>query len=76
MAKIYPRSTLKRIVKAHRPKHKIGRNVDTLMFLDLTVFMSKLIKESKLQMRESGEKSLRAIHVEKATERALAEMHG
>ncbi|PBP23321.1 Histone-fold containing protein [Diplocarpon rosae] len=65
--KLYPRATVKKIVKAHS-KRNISKNSDILIFLDYVLFLQTLIKESTINAREAGERGISAKSVKKVTE--------
>ncbi|MCJ1300295.1 hypothetical protein MMC08_003091 [Hypocenomyce scalaris] len=65
--KLYPRSTIKRIIKAHS-KRNVSKNVDVLIFLDYTLFLQHLIREASIQAKKTGEKGITARAVRKVTE--------
>ncbi|RPB15525.1 hypothetical protein P167DRAFT_603059 [Morchella conica CCBAS932] len=43
--KAYPRSVLKRIVKAHSDRN-VSKNVDVLIYLDYALFLQELVREA------------------------------
>ncbi|KAI6708975.1 hypothetical protein B2J93_1951 [Marssonina coronariae] len=65
--KLYPRATVKKIVKAHS-KRNISKNADVLIFLDYALFLKALIKESTINAKEAGERGISAKSVKKVTE--------
>ncbi|KAK2629386.1 hypothetical protein QTJ16_000206 [Diplocarpon rosae] len=73
--KLYPRATVKKIVKAHS-KRNISKNSDVLIFLDYVLFLQTLIKESTINARGAGERGISAKSVKKVTEVALAKFKG
>ncbi|KAL0637676.1 hypothetical protein Q9L58_003400 [Maublancomyces gigas] len=46
--KAYPRSVMKRIVKAHSDR-ALSKNVDVLIYLDYALFLQELLRESAIQ---------------------------
>ncbi|BFZ60981.1 hypothetical protein YB2330_002038 [Saitoella coloradoensis] len=74
---LYPRSSVKKIIKAHAgPKYSISKNVDVMMFLDHMLFQQALMKEASLIAREEGERMVRGRHVQKAMEKTLKQFKG
>ncbi|CAI4217226.1 unnamed protein product [Parascedosporium putredinis] len=64
--KVYPRGTVKKIVKAHSNLN-ISKNADILIFLDYALFMQSLVKEAAIQSKQAGERNIAAWSVKKAT---------
>ncbi|KAI9831227.1 MAG: hypothetical protein M1819_005155 [Sarea resinae] len=73
--KLYPRSTIKRIVKAHS-KRNVSKNVDILIFLDYALFLQTLIREASIHAKQNGDKGLSARSVKKVTENSLRKFKG
>ncbi|RAH78454.1 hypothetical protein BO86DRAFT_391725 [Aspergillus japonicus CBS 114.51] len=65
--KLYPRATVKRVVKAHSNRN-VSKNADILIFLDYMLFMQELMRESSIQSRKVGEKNISPNSVRKVTE--------
>ncbi|KAI1768883.1 hypothetical protein GGR53DRAFT_476204 [Hypoxylon sp. FL1150] len=64
--KMYPRATVKKIVKAHS-KCSVSKNADVMIFLDYVLFMQSLVKEAAIDAKQSGERGISARSVKKAT---------
>ncbi|KAI9795946.1 MAG: hypothetical protein M1833_006594 [Piccolia ochrophora] len=73
--KMYPRSTIKRIVKAHSKK-KVSKNVDVLIFLDYALFMQHLMREASIISKQAGDRGVTAQSVKRVTEDALRKFKG
>ncbi|KAL1985529.1 hypothetical protein VTN96DRAFT_7749 [Rasamsonia emersonii] len=73
--KLYPRATVKRIVKAHSGRN-VSKNADVLIFLDYMLFMQELMREASIRSRKSGEKGISARSIRKVTETTLRKMKG
>ncbi|KAI1634171.1 hypothetical protein F4809DRAFT_619886 [Biscogniauxia mediterranea] len=73
--KMYPRATVKKIVKAHS-KCNVSKNVDVMMFLDYALFMQTLMKEAAIDSKQAGERSISAKSVKKVTADTLAKFKG
>ncbi|KAI1118096.1 hypothetical protein F5Y14DRAFT_297217 [Nemania sp. NC0429] len=64
--KMYPRATVKKIVKAHS-KCNLSKNVDVMIFLDYVLFMQTLVREAAIDSKQAGERSIGAKSIRKAT---------
>lgn len=73
--KLYPRATLRKIVKAHS-KCNMSKTVDTLIFLDYALFFQTLIKEAVINAKDAGERGISASSIRKVTENSLAKFKG
>ncbi|KAI1078527.1 hypothetical protein F5B20DRAFT_547330 [Whalleya microplaca] len=73
--KMYPRATVKKIVKAHS-NCNVSKNVDVLMFLDYVLFMQTLMKEASIDSKQAGERGISAKSVRKVTADTLAKFKG
>ncbi|KAK0651640.1 hypothetical protein B0T16DRAFT_404361 [Cercophora newfieldiana] len=73
--KLYPRATVKKIVKAHSGCN-ISKNVDVMIFLDYMLFMQTLMKEATIEAKQGGEKCITSRSVRKVTGDALAKFKG
>ncbi|KFY82012.1 hypothetical protein V500_10900 [Pseudogymnoascus sp. VKM F-4518 (FW-2643)] len=68
--KLYPRATLKKIVKAHSRKN-VSKNADVLVFLDYALFLQTLMKEAGINAKQAGDRGITAKNVKKVTEARL-----
>ncbi|KAK0704782.1 hypothetical protein B0H67DRAFT_592326 [Lasiosphaeris hirsuta] len=73
--KLYPRSTVKKIVKAHSGCN-VSKNVDVMIFLDYVLFMQTLMKEATIEAKQGGERGVTARSVRRATGDTLAKFKG
>ncbi|CEJ79904.1 hypothetical protein VHEMI00117 [[Torrubiella] hemipterigena] len=73
--KAYPKSTVKKIIKAHSDLD-LKKNADVTIFLDYVLFMEALIKEAAIHAKQSGERGLTARSVRKVTRDTLAKFKG
>ncbi|OBT67992.1 hypothetical protein VE03_01575 [Pseudogymnoascus sp. 23342-1-I1] len=64
--KLYPRATLKKIVKAHSRKN-VSKNADVLVFLDYALFLQTLMKEASINAKQAGDRGITAKNVKKST---------
>ncbi|KAF7595166.1 hypothetical protein BBP40_007133 [Aspergillus hancockii] len=65
--KLYPRGTVKRIIKAHSNRN-VSKNADILIFLDYMLFMQELMREASIRSRKASEKNISPNSVRKVTE--------
>ncbi|KAF2826354.1 hypothetical protein CC86DRAFT_370376 [Ophiobolus disseminans] len=72
---LYPRGTLKKIVKAHANR-PLSKNVDILIFLNYALFMQELINEASIKSKRSGERGVTARSVKKVSEKTLRGFKG
>ncbi|KAL2024100.1 hypothetical protein VTK56DRAFT_9880 [Thermocarpiscus australiensis] len=73
--KLYPRATVKKIVKAHS-NCNVSKNADVMMFLDYMLFMQTLMKEAAIEAKQGGERGITARSVRKVTADSLAKFRG
>ncbi|KFX90573.1 hypothetical protein O988_06854 [Pseudogymnoascus sp. VKM F-3808] len=73
--KLYPRATLKKIVKAHSRKN-VSKNADVLVFLDYALFLQTLMKEAGINAKQAGDRGITAKNVKKVTESTLHKFKG
>ncbi|GAB1313554.1 Transcription factor CBF/NF-Y/archaeal histone domain-containing protein [Madurella fahalii] len=73
--KLYPRATVKKIVKAHS-NCNVSKNADVMMFLDYMLFMQTLVKEAAIEAKQGGERGITARSVKKVTADSLAKFRG
>ncbi|KAF2464623.1 uncharacterized protein BDR25DRAFT_296575 [Lindgomyces ingoldianus] len=72
---LYPRGTLKKIVKANT-NQKLSKNVDILIFLNYALFLQDLIKEAGIASKQSGERVITARSIRKVRADCLAKFAG
>ncbi|CAI7603396.1 unnamed protein product [Penicillium pancosmium] len=77
--KLYPRGTVKRIVKAHSNR-SVSKNADILVRSFVRDYRSApnawLMREASIRSRKSGEKNISANAVRKVTEKTLRKFQG
>ncbi|KFZ04875.1 hypothetical protein V501_08881 [Pseudogymnoascus sp. VKM F-4519 (FW-2642)] len=73
--KLYPRATLKKIVKAHSRKN-VSKNADVLVFLDYALFLQTLMKEAGINAKQAGDRGITSKNVKKVTESTLHKFKG
>ncbi|KAF2024722.1 hypothetical protein EK21DRAFT_78094 [Setomelanomma holmii] len=67
---LYPRGTLKKIIKAHSNR-QLSKNVDILIYLNYALFMQELINEASIKSKQFGERGISARSIRKVSERTL-----
>ncbi|KAF8441234.1 hypothetical protein BGX38DRAFT_1272750 [Terfezia claveryi] len=72
--KLYPRSVVKRIVKAHT-KRNTSKNLDVLLYLDYVLFLQKLMNEAGIEAKQAKEKAIVARHIRKVQTHVLQEFN-
>ncbi|KAK5194088.1 hypothetical protein LTR92_006428 [Exophiala xenobiotica] len=73
--KSYPRATLRKILEAHSRK-KVGKGVDSLVYLDYVLFIEELMQNATRKARIDGEKTIAAKDIRKATMTSLRRFKG
>ncbi|KAK9371217.1 hypothetical protein V1509DRAFT_613938 [Lipomyces kononenkoae] len=76
MGRLFPRSSLRRIVKKNAKSTNISKRADVLVYLDYILFLEALLKEASIQARQDGDKVIRQRHIEHATEITLRKFRG
>ncbi|KAL1795412.1 hypothetical protein ACET3X_005636 [Alternaria dauci] len=72
---LYPRGTVKKIVKAHSNR-QMSKNVDILIYLNYALFMQELINEASIKSKQRGERSVSARSVKRVSEDVLRKYKG
>ncbi|KAF2633209.1 hypothetical protein BU25DRAFT_426820 [Macroventuria anomochaeta] len=72
---LYPRGTLKKIVKAHANR-PLSKNVDILIYLNYVLFMQELMKETSIKAKQSGERGISAKSIRRVREGCLRRCKG
>ncbi|KAF2085759.1 hypothetical protein K490DRAFT_67355 [Saccharata proteae CBS 121410] len=72
---LYPRTTVKKIIKAHTNR-PLSKNVDILIYLDYMLFMQELVREASIASKQAGEKEISARSVRRVSAKALAKFKG
>ncbi|RUS27719.1 hypothetical protein BC938DRAFT_482835 [Jimgerdemannia flammicorona] len=76
MTRLYTRSTIKKIVKAHQPKSQLAKNVDVMLYLDYALFLNRLAAEADIMTLNDNERVVEARHVNTALEKVLQQFKG
>ncbi|EOA88379.1 hypothetical protein ACJQWK_01688 [Exserohilum turcicum] len=72
---LYPRGTVKKIVKAHSNR-QVSKNVDILIYLNYALFMQELINEASIKSKQRGERGVSARSVKRVSEDVLRKYKG
>ncbi|KAF1844839.1 uncharacterized protein K460DRAFT_416207 [Cucurbitaria berberidis CBS 394.84] len=72
---LYPRATVKKIVKAHSNR-ALSKNVDILIYLNYALFMQELLNEAAIQSKQAGERGVTARSIRRVSERTLRKYKG
>ncbi|CAG8543383.1 21980_t:CDS:2 [Cetraspora pellucida] len=76
MTQLFPRATLKRIIKSHHNR-TLTKNVDVMIYLDYVLFLQRLAEEANNEAKQDlNEKKIEERHVVAALERVLQEFQG
>ncbi|XP_063146847.1 centromere protein W [Candoia aspera] len=63
MKRTVPRSTLKSLVKKHKPHLRLGGNTDLLVHLNFLLFLFRLAEETRAKAVEEKSKIIKYEHV-------------
>ncbi|KAF2491858.1 hypothetical protein BU16DRAFT_530281 [Lophium mytilinum] len=72
---LYPRNTLKRIIRAHANR-TLSKNVDILIFLDYTLFLQDLMREAAIRSKRDGERGISARSIRRVRDMSLRKFKG
>jgi len=72
----YPRSTLKRTLKAHSHGLNVSKNADILLYLDYVLFMQEVMRQASLKSRERGSEIVSPSDVSRVAADALRKFKG
>ncbi|KAG0374812.1 MAG: centromere protein W [Linnemannia gamsii] len=76
MTRIYPRSTLKKIVHAHEPTYKLSKNVDIKIYVLFLLFLQRLSNEASRQAQMTHDTIIQSRHVSRALKIVLQQFKG
>ncbi|RKP11589.1 hypothetical protein BJ684DRAFT_921, partial [Piptocephalis cylindrospora] len=63
--RLYPRSSLRRTLRAHQPDYRLSKTVDILVYLDYLHFLQRLLDQANTERAKAGEASLGPAHIAK-----------
>jgi histone H3/H4 len=73
--KTFPSATVRKILAGHSNK-KIGKSVDGLVYLNLTIFLKALMQDAEHKAREFGESKIAPRDIRKVTISTLRRFKG
>ncbi|KAF9096944.1 hypothetical protein BGX29_010221 [Mortierella sp. GBA35] len=76
MTRIYPRSTLKKIIHAHEPTMKLTKNVDIKIYVVYLLFLQRLVTEASRQAQLTHDSIIQSRHVSRALKVVLQQFKG
>ncbi|KAL8365309.1 hypothetical protein RB595_004220 [Gaeumannomyces hyphopodioides] len=69
--KLYPRATVKRIIKAESDCN-VSKDADVTVFVDYIRFLQTVVNEAAIESKRAGEKGITPRSVKKVTADSLA----
>ncbi|KAK9477343.1 hypothetical protein V1514DRAFT_334160 [Lipomyces japonicus] len=76
MGRIYPRSSLRKIIKSGSGNRNMGKRVDLIVYLNYILFLEELLKQANIEARQAGDKMISQRHIDKVTEKTLSKFKG
>ncbi|KAM8809630.1 centromere protein W [Eudromia elegans] len=76
MQRTAPRSTLRKIIKKHKPQVRLAANTDLLVHLDFLLFLHRLAEEARTNAFENKSKIVKPEHVVAAAKVVLKKSRG
>ncbi|XP_049674009.1 centromere protein W [Accipiter gentilis] len=76
MKRAAPRSTLRRIIKTHKPQLRLATNVDLLVHLNFLLFLHRLAEEARTNAFENKSKIIKSEHTVAAAKVILKKSRG
>ncbi|ORZ01980.1 centromere protein W [Lobosporangium transversale] len=76
MTRLYPRSTLRRIILAHEPTMSLSKNVDIELYVLYQLFLHRLITEASRQAQLTHDSIIQSRHVSRALKVVLQQFKG
>ncbi|CAD6590120.1 MAG: hypothetical protein ASARMPREDX12_004196 [Alectoria sarmentosa] len=71
--RIDPRSTIKKIVKAHSSR-SLSKNADVLIFLDYNLFVQDLMQSAWMHAKKGNRRRITADRIREATVKSLTRL--
>ncbi|TLD25370.1 hypothetical protein PspLS_05982 [Pyricularia sp. CBS 133598] len=69
--KLYPRATVKKIIKAESDCN-VSKDADVTIFVDYIRFLQTVVKEAAIESKKAGEKGITPRSVKKVTPDSLS----
>ncbi|XP_014812125.1 PREDICTED: centromere protein W [Calidris pugnax] len=76
MKRTAPRSTLRKIIKMHKPQLRLAANADLLVHLSFLLFLHRLAEESRTNAFENKSKIIKPEHAMAAAKVILKKSRG
>ncbi|XP_019393543.1 PREDICTED: centromere protein W [Crocodylus porosus] len=76
MKRAAPRSTLRGLIKKHKPQLRLATNVDLLVHLNFLLFLHRLAEEARINAFENKSKIIKLEHVISAAKISLKKSRG
>ncbi|XP_010560806.1 centromere protein W [Haliaeetus albicilla] len=76
MKRAAPRSTLRRIIKTHKPQLRLATNADLLVHLNFLLFLHRLAEEARTNAFENKSKIIKSEHTVAAAKVILKKSRG
>ncbi|XP_025960918.1 centromere protein W [Dromaius novaehollandiae] len=76
MKRTAPRSTLRKIIKKHKPQLRLAANVDLLIHLNFLLFLHRLAEEARTNAFENRSKIIKPEHAIVAAKVVLKKSRG
>ncbi|KAI9294464.1 the chicken Cenp-T histone FoldCENP-W Complex, crystal form I [Neoconidiobolus thromboides FSU 785] len=70
------RNRIRKIIKAHQPDFKLGKNTDILVYHNYLLFMKRLLTEAKQAAISQKETTIHSNHINSVTDKVLQEFRG
>ncbi|KYO18971.1 centromere protein W [Alligator mississippiensis] len=76
MKRAAPRSTLRGLIKKHKPRLRLATNMEFLVHLNFLLFLHRLAEEARINAFESKSKIIKLEHVISAAKITLKKSRG
>ncbi|KAM6081301.1 centromere protein W [Chlamydotis macqueenii] len=76
MKRTAPRSTLRKILKKHKPQLRLAANTDLLVYLNYLLFLHRLAEEARTNAFENKSKIIKPEHIIAAAKVILKKSRG
>ncbi|KAG0235002.1 hypothetical protein BGW42_005957 [Actinomortierella wolfii] len=68
MPRLYPRTTLKKIIRAHEPDMKLSKTADIKVYVVYLLFLQRVVAEAARQAQLTRDSIIQRRHVARATQ--------
>uniref|UniRef100_A0A8C0ITA5 Centromere protein W n=3 Tax=Testudinoidea TaxID=8486 RepID=A0A8C0ITA5_CHEAB len=76
MKRAAPRSTLRNLIKRHKPQLRLAANADLLVHLNFLLFLHRLAEEARANAFENKSKTIKSEHAMAAAKVILKKSRG